>query len=81
MSRGCSEQGEQEDVYKGCPLYIYFLSKQNLAQFKLQLTKYQQSCTYIIVQCIINNTVMNYNNRCTFSAVITNCNNGAFDYG
>ena len=50
-----SQQGQQEYVYKGCPLYIYFLSKQNLAQFKLQLTKYQQSCTYIIVQCIINN--------------------------
>ena len=45
-----SQQGQQEDVYKGCPLYIYFLSKQNLAQ----LTKYQQSWTYIIIQCIIN---------------------------
>ena len=37
-----SQQGQQEYVYKGCPLYIYFLSKQNLTQ----LTKYQQSCTY-----------------------------------
>ena len=26
-------------------------------------------------------TVMNYNNRCSFSAVFRNCNNGAFDCG
>ena len=37
------QQGQQEDVYKGWPPYIYFLAKQNLVHFKLQTSNlYQQ---------------------------------------